>query len=41
MLRMIERTKISNHLNVLNDIVTKLGAIGDKIEDALSLIQIF
>lgn len=41
MLRMIERTKISNHLSVLNDIVTELGVIGDKIEDALSLIQIF
>ena len=33
MLSMIEGTKISNHLTVLNGIVTKLEAIGFKIKD--------
>lgn len=33
MLRMVEGTKISHHLSVLNAIVTKLESIGVKIED--------
>ena len=40
MLRMIEGTKISNHLSVLNGIVTKLEAIKVKIEDEDKVLRL-